>query len=103
MLTKVNTEQQTLEPPAAGQATGSSAHMRLDELQITDKDSNSAADADVVSKDFSLQTRGASFWFLGRAWLKCNKAQLHMSPADRPVGKNIIFYLEWNFEKKKLL
>lgn len=32
MLTKVNTEQQTLESPAAGQARGSSAHMRLDEL-----------------------------------------------------------------------
>lgn len=32
MLTKVNTEQQTLESPAADQARGSSAHMRLDEI-----------------------------------------------------------------------
>lgn len=32
MLSKVNTEQQTLESPAAGQARGSSAHRRPDEL-----------------------------------------------------------------------
>lgn len=32
MLTEVNTEQQTPESPAAGQATGSSAHLRLDKL-----------------------------------------------------------------------